>query len=421
MGIELAPGNNQIGVVFEEFELPATVVLLDSFNTTNQSVLVVGEEEDDFFGKTSATGYSRLSFDSSGELPEPDALLDSVFFRLNVRVISGTDLDKGKAYSVHKLTEQILDTIYYNYDELQYEESPFASGEIIFGEKTDTIVSLPVTPEFAEQLFTDLQDGLYFRDPFIFRSYFPGIAIKGREGDNSSIGVGLGTSTGIVTYYHYDGDTISKNYNISASVRLSGTAGIAAARNFSGIESDRSGTPTQVVTDSHTSYDIGPLVGIKSGIGMVIKLDTSPFDEFLDTLGGVTFNQVMLEIGEIEDRADTEKVPSNIAMYFTDSKNEVLTSSDGTELKVQADGYPQVVINDNGDEIPSTSYPAGLFYDPEERVYSELITSHVNALFRGTLTRKDWLIYGTDLEQSLSQFVVNNNKIKVKVIYSKSR
>ena len=108
-------------------------------------------------------------------------------------------------------------------------------------------------------------------------------------------------------------------------------------------------------------------------------------------------------------------------MYFTDSENKVLTSSEGTELSVQADGYPQVILDADGDEVPYTGEPARLLYDPEERMYSQLITSHVNALFRGKLVRKDWLIYGADFEQSLSQLVVNNNKIKVKVIYSKSR
>lgn len=65
VGLELAPGNNQIGVFFQEFDLPAKVVLLDSFNTTNQGVLIVGEEEDPFFGKTSGIGFSRMYIDSS--------------------------------------------------------------------------------------------------------------------------------------------------------------------------------------------------------------------------------------------------------------------------------------------------------------------------------------------------------------------
>ena len=370
----------------------------------------MGEEADDFFGKTSGTGYSRMYINSSATRPDLDAILDSVYFDLNILNVDGTNLDEPKYFSIHKLTEPILDTLYYNFDELSYEATPFSSGEILFGEATDSLVTFPVQQEFADDLFSRMQLGLEFNDLFTFRDYFPGIAVKAREGDNSSIGVGVGSSTGMKFYYHYDGDTSSTVYNITT----------ASSRSFNGVKSDRSGTPTAIVTETKTAYDIGQLVGIKSNLGMVIKLDTSPFEAFLDTLSGVTFNQVLLELGEIEPRAETESVPANITIYFTDSSNEILTTSTGTPLTVQLDGFPQVITNENGDKTPSTNNPAALIYDSEAREYGELITSHVNALFRGNLTRKDWLLYNSD-SKSFSQFVVNKNKIRVKVIYSKSR
>ncbi|MEB2774725.1 DUF4270 family protein [Algoriphagus sp. D3-2-R+10] len=426
VGIELAPGNNQIGVVFEEFDLPAEVVLLDSFYTTNQSILVVGEEEDDFFGKTSATGYSRLSIGSGADRPDQDALLDSVVFSLNIQDISGTALDKPKYYSIHKLTEPLLDTLYYNFDALSYESNPFSSGEIVFGEATDSLASFQVEEEFAEELFSKMQLGVEFNDLFTFRDYFPGIAVKARVGDNSTIGVGIGGSTGLKVYYHSEGDTASTVYNIST----------ASSRSFNGIKSDRSGTPTEVVTETQKAYDVGSKVGMKSMLGMVIKLDTSPFDAFLDTLSGITFNQVVLELGEIDNQPDTQIPPNAIIMHFTDASNKILETSTGIPYSVQADGQVQVYTDENGVLVPNTSSPTALFYNSEDKVYSQYITSHVNALFRGKLTRKDWLLYadipsssttnfpnsgGDDFKRSLRQFVVNKNKVKVKVIYSKTR
>tara|TARA_R110002012_G_scaffold115909_6_gene263145 strand:- start:110696 stop:111985 length:1290 start_codon:yes stop_codon:yes gene_type:complete len=418
VGIELAPGNNQIGVVFEEFELPATVVLLDSFNTTNQSVLIVGEDEDDFFGKTSATGYSRLSISSAAKRPTELALLDSIFFDLNISNIDGEDLGQPKYFSIHKLTEPILDTLYYNFDELSYEQTPFSSGEIVFGEETDTLASFEVEEEFAEEIFSKMKSGLEFNDLFTFREYFPGIAVKGREGDNSSIGIGVGSTTGLNVYYHYEGDTVATLYSIST----------ASSRSFNGLISDRSGTPLDIVTEKQKAYDIGSKVGMKSMLGLVIKLDTSPFDAFLDTLSGITFNQVALEIGDIDGQPETIKPPGGLIMYFTDASNEILESSTGAQLAVQADGQAQVYTDENGIEVPSTNVPTALIYDSDDKTYKQFITSHVNALFREKLIRKDWLLYGNspstngdDFKKSLSQFVVDKNKIKVKVIYSRSR
>ncbi|SFA74048.1 protein of unknown function [Algoriphagus aquimarinus] len=417
VGIELSPGNNQIGVVFEEFELPAQVVLLDSFNTTNQSRLVVGEEVDSFFGKTSATGYSRM-YISTATRPGIDAILDSIYFNLNILSVDGINLDESKYYAIHKLTEPILDTLYYNFDKLSYEASPFSSGEIVFGEETDTLVSFQVDQEFAEDIFSKMQLGLEFNDLFSFREYFPGIAVKAREGDNASIGISLGSSTGLQVYYHNEGDTASTVYNITT----------ASSRSFNGLKSDRTGTPTQVVTDTYKAYDVGSKVGMKSMLGMVIKLDTSPFDAFLDTLVGITFNQVILELGEIQDQPETQVPPVALVMYFTDATNKILESSSGLLLAVQADGQAQVYTDEDGVVVPNTSSPSSLLYDLEKKNYSQYITSHVNSLFRGQLMRKDWLLYansptstGDDFKRSLRQFILDKNKVKVKVIYSKSR
>jgi len=418
VGIELSPGNNQIGVVFEEFELSAEVVLLDSFNTTNQSILVVGEEDDSFFGKTSATGYSRLYIDSRAKRPDTKAVLDSIYFSVNILNIDGINLDKPKLFSIHKLTESILDTLYYSFDELSYVTSPLSSGEIIFGEKTDSLASFQVEEEFANEIFSKMQLGLEFNNLFTFRDYFPGIAVKAREEDNSSISIGVGSSTALKVYYHNEGDTVSTLYNIST----------ASSRSFNGIKSNRSGTPTGLVTETKKAYNVGSLVGLKSSLGMAIKLDTSPFDAFLDTLSGVIFNQVSLELGEIQTQADTQKPPGSLIMYFTDATNEILETSSGAPLTVQVDGSPQVYTDENGNVFPNTNSPTTLIYNAVDRKYSQLITSHVNAIFRRQITRKDWLLYGNspgtngdDFKKSLRQFVVDKNKVKIKVIYSKSR
>ncbi len=426
VGIELAPGNNEIGVFFEEFELPAEMVLLDSFNTTNQNRLVVGEEVDPFFGKTSATGYSRMSIKADATRPELDAILDSIYFTVNVLNISGADLDEPKHFSIHRLTEPIQDTLYYNFDELSYGENPISTGEIVFGEETDTLANFQVDEEFAEEIFSKLQLGAEFNDLFSFRDYFPGIAVKGKEDENSSIIIGLGTSTAIKLYYRNDeSDTVSTLYTISTE----------SSRNFNGIKSDRSGTPTEAITEYQKSYDVGPLVGMKSGLGMVIKLDTSPFDAFLDTLSGVIFNQVALEVGEIEDPIEGMVPTPYFTAFFTDPSNHFLENTNGNYYTVQADGRPQVIADsESNTNEPEVQYPAQFSYNSDNKLYGQSIASYVNAISRGDLVRKDWILYGGYISNkrrqgdnsdpfaySLSQMIVDKSKIKVKVIYSRSR
>lgn len=422
VGLELAPGNNQIGVFYHEFNLDAQVVLLDSFNTVNSGVLVVGNETDGFFGKTVGTGYSRMSFDPNAERPVATAILDSMFFRLDVVSVNGSNLDQPKTYSVHKLAEPILDTLYYNFNALSFEETPFSSIDFTFDEVKDTVIQMPVTEDFQNEFFIALKEGRgnEFDNLFTFREYFPGIAIRAKEGDNATIGVALGANTGIQVYYHDLGDTIAKKFDINTF----------SSRSFNGIKSDRSGTPTEVITESGKSYDVGQVVGMKSTLALAMKIDTSPIDGFLDTLSGVTFNQVLFSIGEIEPQDEDNTPISGMVMIFADDENEPITSTiNGVDLHVQTDGQPQVIPDENGDDVPNNLFASSaiLRYNSETKKIESGITSHLNAIFRGQLQRQNWLLYartpqtGDDFKRSLRQFKVNKDKIKVQVIYSKSR
>jgi hypothetical protein len=422
VGLELAPGNNQIGVFYKEFNLNSQVVLLDSFNTVNSGVLVVGHEEDGFFGKTEGTGYTRMYFDASAEKPLALAILDSMFFNMEVASVNGSNLDQPKRYTVHRLTESLLDTLYYNFDALSFEESPFASINIIFNEKKDTVLRLPITPEFQEEFFGKLRTGRgsEFDNLFTFRNYFPGVAIKSREGDNTTVGVALGGNTGISVFYHYDGDTVSKRFNVNTF----------SSRSFNGIKSDRSGTPTEVITESGKSFDVGSVVGMKSTLALAMRIDTSPIDAFLDTLSGITFNQVVLSVGEIEAQGEDNNPISGMVMIYINRENKPITSTiNGVPLYVQTDGQPQVLFDQNGNKVPNNVFASAaiLRYDAATKKFQTGITSHVNAIFRGQLQRQDWLLYATtpqtgdDFKRSLRQFKVNQNKINVQVIYSKSR
>lgn len=422
VGLELAPQNNQIGVFYKEFTLDAQVVLLDSFNTTNSGVLLVGNEVDDYFGKTSSTAFTRLYIDQTAVRPKSDAVLDSVFFNFSTVSINGSNLDKPKKYRVHLLTEPIQDTLYYNFSKLSYNPIPILEADITFKDKKDTIVKVPITNQvFINDLFSKLKRGQEFDNLFSFRRYLPGVAITAREGDNATAGFSSGTNTGITVYYHALGDTTALKYSIST----------LSSRSFNSISSDRKGTPTEVVKDYLKSYSTGQILGMKSGLGLAIRVDTDPIDAFLDTLEGVIFNQVNFTIGAIENQ-DAGNVPiSAMVLKFVDSQNRVLLSSlNKAELHVQADGQAQALDDGKGTLIPNYLFASSavLEYNSVDKIYRAGISSHLNAIYRGKIQRQDWLLYPStpkdlsdDFKRSLRQFKVNKDKIKVTVIYSKTR
>lgn len=416
VGLELAPGNNQIGVFFQEFDLDARVVLLDSFGTTNSSVLLAGHETDEFFGTTEVIAYSRMSLNVNATRPRNDAILDSAFFYLDVVSVNGADLDKPKKYSIHQLSEPIRDTVYFNFDHLDYFEKPISEGEILFDDVKDTTVFIPLNTAFSEEMFLKIRNSREFQTLFEFRDFFPGIAIKARSGDNTTVGISPGENTKMTFFYHYQGDTIATPYSINT----------LSSRRFYGVNSDRTGTPTEIVTEYGKSYDVGPTVGVKSGLAMTMRLETSPIDMFLDTLPGVTFNQVILKIGPIQNQSVDNNPVSAMWMILVDQNNKPIRSTiNGSPLYVQRDGQPQVIPDSKGNIVPSNSLAAGslaeLQYLPSEKDYSSGVTSHVNSIFRGQLLRHDLRLLPFEFSQSLRQLKVDRNKIKVQVIYSKSR
>jgi hypothetical protein len=420
LGLELAPSNNQIGVFYKEIPLDAQVVLLDSFNTTNAGVLIVGDEEDPYFGKTRSTAYTRLHIESGSERPRTDAILDSVFFTLATVSVNGSDLDKKKKYSVHLLSEPLLDTLYYNFSKLPYQASSIAEIEVAFKTAKDTLLKAPMNTVVANEIFAKVKRGTEFNSLFNFRKYLPGVAIVPRAGDNTTAGFSLGGNTGISFFYHYLGDTIAKKYSITTF----------SSRSFNGIESDRRGTPTEVVRDYQKSYSTGNIVGMKSGLGLAMRLNTRPLDTFLDTLSGVVFNQVTLEIGPIEEQDKGQTPISGMVLKFVDSQNRVLLSTiNKAELHLQGDGQLQVIEQEDGTKVPNNFFPSSaiLSYEATAKVQRVGLSSYLNALVKKELKRQDLLLYaitpntGDDFKRSLRQFKVNKDKVKISVIYSKTK
>ena len=420
LGLELAPSNNQIGVFYKEIPLDAQVVLLDSFNTTNAGILIVGDEQDPYFGKTRSTAYTRLHIESGSERPRTDAILDSVFFTLATVSVNGSDLDKKKKYSVHLLSEPLLDTLYYNFSKLPYQASSIAEIEVAFKTAKDTLLKAPMNTVVANEIFAKVKRGTEFNSLFNFRKYLPGVAIVPRAGDNTTAGFSLGGNTGISFFYHYLGDTIAKKYSITTF----------SSRSFNGIESDRRGTPTEVVRDYQKSYSTGNIVGMKSGLGLAMRLNTRPLDTFLDTLSGVVFNQVTLEIGPIEEQDKGQTPISGMVLKFVDSQNRVLLSTiNKAELHLQGDGQLQVIEQEDGTKVPNNFFPSSaiLSYEATAKVQRVGLSSYMNALSKKELKRQDLLLYaitpntGDDFKRSLRQFKVNKEKVKISVIYSKTK
>jgi hypothetical protein len=415
IGLELSPENNQIGVFYAEIPLSASMILLDSVRTNNQGgdpgTLLAGGDRDPFFGVTEGIGFSRLFLSPVEPKPGADAVLDSAKFQFQILSPVGDSFSQNKTLTVHRLQEPILDTAYYNFDRLQFDAQPFATGSFRLAARRDTIVSTHLEESFANQLFNDLKaGGRNFSDLFAFREYFKGIAIKGNVDENVSIPIRPGANTGIWLYYRNEGDTVSSSYYFNT----------AASRNFSHVRNDRAGTPLDQIREGNVPYEVGNRVGVKGATGLVVKLDTSPLDQFLDTLGNVTFNQVSLEVGPIENFVESRPPFQEQFMEFW-AGNDVFRRHDGRIVRIQAENAPQQEVGPDGSIIPAVGNDAVLQFRSDKDLYSQSFTMYLNAVYRSNLERKDLILFPSGYLRSFRQYVVDQDNIKLKVYYSKTR
>jgi len=440
IGLELDPENNQLGVFYTEIPLSASMILLDSFNTTNSNVLMAGGDIDPFFGTTEAIGFSRMNYVpynrdiTPANRPNATSVLDSARFQFTVtNQITANSFADNKTISVHRLLEPINDITYYNTDKLAYEESPIAIGSYRFQVGRDTIVSTNLNETLANDFFNRIKSNdPVFNDIFSFREFFPGIAIKGNVEEQAGIPISV-LNTGMVLYYRNEGDTVSRRFLIST----------AESRSFNHINNNRTGTPLEIVQEPRTAYDVGDLVGLKANTGLVMRINTAPLQSFMDTLQNVVFNQVILEMGPTETLSEGFRPFSNLFMYY--SINNTGNFSNPAYSRVERDPVP-------GQQSPPQA--AALSFLTDTKLYRQSITSYTNHLYRTGQENRDLIIHPDfpdlpvgpnrtlssvqaldgnppqnlpqnyrqlNYKESLRQLVVNKNTIKLKVYYSKIR
>jgi len=425
IGLVLDPNSNQIGVFYTEIPLSASMVLYDSFNTTSQGRLVIGGDVDAFFGSTESIGYSRLSFNPNAAKPNSEAIFDSAKFTINVQATDGIEFGTPKSYQVHRLMEPIRDTSYYNFSQLRFSEETIAEGSFIIKPDTANFLIMDVKADMALEFFEKLTtNNPVFSNIFTFRDYFPGIAITGNVADNANISAAVGNGTGMILYYHYANDTVSRTYPINT----------IQSRHFNQVKNDRSGTPTAIMTERGVAYEIpGDMVGGKANLGMFVKIDTSPIESFLDSLENITFNQILMEVGPIAEYPEFKRPTTNMVLYFASDNNRLYTRFDGAVISVQSENASQTNIDQNGNVVPSAGSQNSLSLNTETRLFRNQVTSYINAIYRNGLIRTDLFLYpnfpstpnnpvGSDeSKRSLRQYKVNKNLIMLKLFYTRVR
>ncbi len=416
-------------VYVDTFSIKTSTILIDSLPTSGNGVLLVGNYQDAYLGKVSASTYFQIGY-ASKFAPDQSSSFDSIGLILSYDKYFYGDTTKSQNIRVHQLTsiprvriplpyrneENISFFVaasqpgLYNSSLVNFNPTPISSVNIKFYPHRDSLY-LRISNTFGQNWF-DLAkaDAIssstsYFNNTNLFASeFFNGIHITSDGSSNASI-VGFKAIKARVRLYYkqLDGDILKQKY---FDFQL-GNTGVQ----YNQISADRSGTSLasllrrQAIPSSST----GNVTYIQSGVGIATKVEFPSFKSFFSNKNFVLIDAA-LEITPIQNTYSARlQAPSTLSLYLTDQSNVISNKA----LAFDRSGYLSADIAYDYEFGINTKYsfPMVNYLSSELISESSFITPLVIAASPPEiLTEVNRVVIG---DQSNSQ-----HRIKLKVHYS---
>jgi hypothetical protein len=218
------PGD-QLGVLFNDTSsILAHSIILDSIQTDETSLNLLGSMNDPVFGNTTASIFTQIRLNNSNISFGNNARLDSIVLNL---VMKGEYVsknmrgrDKVLSIKVYELDSSLsIDSSYFNNQSIAYNPSPIAQRTLIPNVKDSIVIdSLKYPPYFSIRLadafgqkILNASGTIYLADNSNFLSYIKGLYIKADKsnlyGSITYIDL-LSSYSKITLYYQNDDDTV---------------------------------------------------------------------------------------------------------------------------------------------------------------------------------------------------------------------
>jgi len=347
-----------------------TTMSIDSVNTTNQGLGLVGQYYNPYFGKVKATTY--VSYNNPGvpsfvSNKSYTAIFDSVALVMTLNGSYLGDTTVNHVINVYALDETIempvngsyssKTTYYYSSaDSVSYKPTPIATYTVVPRPKTNfkASSSFPYythTNHFFVRLpdslgigllnrMSDNHDGSIILDKDVnkkrWRNYFKGLAVTAGSDNDAVLGFKVRTDTksdslfAIRIFYHY-----------SLKTRIKGTINILVDedRNFYGLKHDRSGTPFSALGSTtkelrtSSSNDIGMVQALSTSY---VKIEFPYLNKLLELGDYGSIVDAALLVYPVEDSyTESMPLPSKLSLFESNEQDATIaqvTNSSGTTL-----------------------------------------------------------------------------------------
>jgi len=348
--------------MIDTFHVSLSTVLIDSLPTSSIDSLLVGNYEDNIFGRVTCNSYFEVGLPSNTEDVLDDDSFDSLTICLRYTGYSYGDTNQLIRIYFYKLLNRIelAETGYlYNTSSVSHESTPMATYTFNPRPVTGDSIELWVDDAMGLELFTMIKTSdERMETESNFLEYFKGIAIVADTNFNGSV-VGFNAETDNIVlklYGHRIGETLEElEYDFPL---------VYAERQFNQILHRFDNTPLEVIQSSNVAIPASEMNNksfTQGGVGLMTKVQFPTMNEFLLYENAFVIKAELI-IKPARLSYNTFELPESIYLYHTDKYNTL-----GSTL-TDAEGYvitPEFVYDEIFEEETSYTFDITKFIRDE--------------------------------------------------------
>ena len=324
-------GNSEVGQsVINPFEFQtesvdsvtiqtSTVLQADTFVTSSDENILVGQWNDPATGRLTARSFTSVAYTPIDIKDQSQLRLDSLVLELGYAFSYGDTTTTPFNLALHQLRQPLPPNVYYNNNSADYLPTPLLQKQFILHPNSGTRqVRFRMPDALAQEFWDRLQNGT-ITDAETMSSLWPGFAYVSNSTANAFAGFSVGTTSGLRLYYH------NTDINRTAATVQFPISPI----HFCQLLGQRAGTPLQSLvsrTDQVSSAKTGNATFVAVGAGLLTRIEFPFLNQFNKPSQYAGLNKALLVLGPIRRSLnDNAPPPDQLVLYRTNSQNEFLS------------------------------------------------------------------------------------------------
>lgn len=322
----------------------STVMRTDSFLTSSDADMVVGQWKNAQTGQLNTQGFAAIDYPANALVSQTNLRLDSLVLELGYSFTYG-DTTSAFSLGVYPLSAPMLARTYFNTSAVGYSATPLVQRTFVPQQFSgNRLLQIRVPDTLAQSLYNKLISG-EITDNTSLNNFLPGFALIGKSTTNTFLGFTTSASISGLRLYYHDTDLNRTAYTLLFPINT---------LHFTSFKNDRTGTPLSALksrSDAVSSNVTDHTTFVSLAAGLQTRLEFPYLNDFFRPASFADLNRALLVISPVRQNSRDNSPPptgtSNgsppygLQLYQTNNQNELIATIPGgsTGADVAAANY----------------------------------------------------------------------------------